>query len=76
MDLTHVRSFTDSSLLQLLEATGLVDCKVIPFRPGSLVGRIQQLVERVLHRLLFIACGRYAETVYTPVLCAVAYRPD
>lgn len=56
-DLTHVRAFTSYSLIQLLDSFGFIESRVIPLKPGSLVMALQTLVEYVIHKTLFLACG-------------------
>jgi 2-polyprenyl-3-methyl-5-hydroxy-6-metoxy-1,4-benzoquinol methylase len=75
-DLTHRRSFTTASLLQLLDAGGLERCAVIPCRAGWLGGDLRQYVERAAHALVFRLCGNARETVFTVNVGAVGYRMD
>lgn len=74
MDLTHKRIFTRTSLIQLLDAAGLEDARVLPVRAAGLGGRIRQDVEALVHRLVYRLCGRGLEQVFTSNVCAVAYR--
>jgi SAM-dependent methyltransferase len=74
MDLTHERSFTSTSLLQLLEASGLQNCRIMPIRTAHLSGRLRLLIEAVLHRTIFLICGRGMERVFTSNVCAVGFK--
>lgn len=74
MDLTHERSFTSSSLLQFLEVTGLQNCQIKPIRAAHLSGRIRLVVEQLLHKSIFLICGRGKEQVFTSNVCAVGFK--
>jgi 2-polyprenyl-3-methyl-5-hydroxy-6-metoxy-1,4-benzoquinol methylase len=76
VDLTHVRLFTKTSLLQLATVAGWTDLEVFGERPGSWVGTLRQTLENVVHQLLFWLSGRVAETPFSKNLFAVAWRPD
>jgi 2-polyprenyl-3-methyl-5-hydroxy-6-metoxy-1,4-benzoquinol methylase len=74
MDLTHERCFTRSSILQLLEAGGLKDCRIVPYRAAHMTGRVRLWIESGLHRLVFRLCGHGQETVFTNNICAIGYK--
>lgn len=74
IDLTHQRSFTSTSLLQLLQAGGLQHCRIVPIRAVHLSGKIRLIVETVLHRVIFSICGRGLERIFTSNVCAVGFR--
>lgn len=74
MDLTHERSFTSTSILQLLEAAGLEDCRIVPIQAAHLSGRIRLKAEHLLHRAIFQICGRGLERVFTSNVCAVGFK--
>lgn len=74
IDLTHQRSFTSLSLLQLLQAGGLQDCQVVPIRAVHYSGKIRLMVETVLHQMIFRICGRGLEQIFTSNVCAVGFR--
>ncbi len=74
IDLTHQRSFTSPSLLQLLQAGGLQNCRIVPIREGHYSGKIRLMAESVLHRVIFRICGRDLERVFTSNVCAVGFR--
>ncbi|MEN6532016.1 MAG: class I SAM-dependent methyltransferase [Bryobacteraceae bacterium] len=74
VDLTHRRGFTPTSLLQLLEASGLANCSVAPHRPGHPLGGLRLGLSHLLHRTLFAICGHEGTAVYTANVCAVGYR--
>lgn len=76
IDLTHQRLFTKSSLLQLLEAGGLHDCRIIPVQAQHLTGRIRLNVEYFLHKLIFLICGRGLENVFTNNICMVGFKRE
>lgn len=75
LDLTHVRCFTRTSMLALLDAAGLANCRVVPIRAGHAMGHLRQAVESLLHRLVFRLAGRPGEKVFTSNICAVGFRP-
>ena len=76
MDITHARVFTDTSLVQLLEASGMRRCRAVPVRVHGLIGATRLLVENSVHRLLFLLCGRGKPTVHTHNVSVVGYRSD
>ncbi len=76
MDLTHHRSFTAASLVQLLEAGGLTDCRAFAPRAAGFGGRLRHAVEHLLHRLVFRICGRGDERIFTYDVCAVGFRSE
>ena len=73
LDLTHVRSFTPNSLLQLLEAAGLVECAIVPYRAGHPLGSLRMGLGNLLHRLLFLLCGHQPAAAYTSNVYAIGY---
>jgi 2-polyprenyl-3-methyl-5-hydroxy-6-metoxy-1,4-benzoquinol methylase len=73
-DLTHEHSFTSTSIVQLLSAAGLVDCRVAPIQGFDFSSRLRLRLEHGLHKVLFRLCGEVSETVFTTNVCAVAYR--
>ena len=76
MDLSHERIFTDTSILQLLEAAGLQDCRAGPFRAGGAAGRVRDAVAWLLHRIIFLACGQGRERIFTNTVCAVGFKRE
>lgn len=74
MDMTHQRSFTSVSILQLLDAAALSDCRVVPIRADYVLGRLRLAVEHGLHRAVFRICGYGLERVFTNNICAVGYK--
>ena len=74
LDLTHYRSFTSPSIIQLLAAAGLSDCRIVPIRSGHLTGKVRLLLERIIHKTLFGICGRPMEDHFTSNVCAVGYK--
>jgi len=74
MDLTHKRSFTSTSLIQLIQAAGFIRCSVVPYRAGCLKGAVRLWAENLLHRVLFRICGQVHETVFTSTVCVAGRR--
>jgi len=74
MDLTHERLFTSSSLLQLLDAAGFVDCRIIPIQEAGFLRKFRLLAEHILHWSVFLICGRSTERVFSRNLSAVGFR--
>jgi 2-polyprenyl-3-methyl-5-hydroxy-6-metoxy-1,4-benzoquinol methylase len=74
IDLTHERSFTSLSLLQLLEAGGFRDCRILSFRAAHLAGRVRLGLEHLLHRLVFRLCGEGLEREFTRFLIGVGRK--
>jgi 2-polyprenyl-3-methyl-5-hydroxy-6-metoxy-1,4-benzoquinol methylase len=75
-DLTHECSFTSTSMLQLLEAAGLRDCRILPIRGIDFSSRLRLSLERWFHRVVFRLCGEALEKVFTTNVCAVGYRRE
>ncbi|TKB09914.1 class I SAM-dependent methyltransferase [Desulforhopalus sp. IMCC35007] len=73
MDLTHERSFTRTSLLQLLESGGLQELEVISEAAKHFTGTIRLFVERYFHKVLFMLCGRGLEYVFTKNVILLGY---
>jgi SAM-dependent methyltransferase len=73
-DLTHEHSYTSDSIVQLLSAAGLTDCRVAPIQGFDFSSRLRLKLEHWLHKVLFRLCGEASETVFTTNVCAVAYR--
>ena len=76
IDLTHQRSFTRTSLLQLLEAGGLQDCRAIPVQARHLTGRLRLNVEHLLHKLIFLICGSGLEYIFTSNVCMAGFKRE
>ncbi len=76
IDLTHERSFTEKSILQLLEAAGLEDARVMPVRAGSFKSGVRQQMETLLHRLVFRICGQGNASEFGLNVCAIGFRHD
>jgi 2-polyprenyl-3-methyl-5-hydroxy-6-metoxy-1,4-benzoquinol methylase len=74
MDLTHQRSFTAPSVIQLLEAAGFANCTIVPIRAAHWSGRVRLLMERILHRVVFRISGYGLERVFTNNVCAVGFN--
>lgn len=74
MDLTHERCFTSASIIQLLEIAGFENCQVIKIRAEHLTGRIRLFVEYLLHRIIFLICGRGKEAIFTYNVIAIGLR--
>ncbi|MCS6952663.1 MAG: class I SAM-dependent methyltransferase [Bryobacterales bacterium] len=75
LDLTHRRSFTQTSLTQLLEAAGFVQIGLIRHRAGSILGAVRLAAENLLHRTIYLICAHRRERVFTNSISLVAYRP-
>ncbi len=74
MDLTHQRLFTSTSLLQLLEAGGLQNCRIMPIREAYLRDRFRLAIERLLHRIIFRICGHKLEWSFSNNVCAIGFK--
>jgi 2-polyprenyl-3-methyl-5-hydroxy-6-metoxy-1,4-benzoquinol methylase len=73
VDLTHFRSFTPTSLLQLLQAAGLSACAIIPHRAGHPLGGLRIGLGNLLHRLCFFLTGHAPAAAYTSNVYAIGY---
>ncbi len=76
IDLTHDRSFTSTSLFQLLEAAGLEDCRIVRLRAKRPLARLRLGLEHLLHKGVFLVCGDVGDRTYTRDICACAFRRD
>lgn len=74
MDFTHERAFTSTSLLQLMEVGGLKNCRIVPIRSAHLIGNLRLIIEYLLHRSIFLICGRGRERCFTYNVCAVGFK--
>jgi 2-polyprenyl-3-methyl-5-hydroxy-6-metoxy-1,4-benzoquinol methylase len=74
IDLTHERSFTTSSLSQLLTAAGFKENHILPIRMAHLTGKLRMGAESILHRLVYVACGNARQRVFTSTLAAYGVR--
>ncbi len=74
IDLTHTRIFTSRSIVQLLDAGGFRDARVIPQRTASWRGRFRLGLEKLLHRVVFRITDRGTEQVFTKNLYAVGFK--
>ncbi len=75
-DLTHRRSFTGLSLLQLMEAGRMTGCRSLPVRVPHLKGKIRLWLESTLHRVLFRLSCHPPEDIFTYNVSAVGFRRD
>jgi 2-polyprenyl-3-methyl-5-hydroxy-6-metoxy-1,4-benzoquinol methylase len=73
IDLTHFRSFTTLSLLQLLEAAGLENCQIRPRRATDLPQAVRMWVEHWTHRVIYRLCGQ-SERHFAKDLMGIGYR--
>jgi 2-polyprenyl-3-methyl-5-hydroxy-6-metoxy-1,4-benzoquinol methylase len=76
IDLTHERCFTEKSILQLLDAGGLKDARVLPIRAGGFAGNARIWLERWMHRAVYRICGQGDVRQFTYNICAVGFRRD
>lgn len=75
LDLTHLRSFTRSSLLQLLDASGFVNCSALPQRGGWWGSTLRLTLEANTHHFIYHLCGRRPESIVTGNVAVVGHRP-
>ncbi len=57
IDLTHVRGFTDISLLQLLECAGFRECQIVRRKAADAPQWLRLRAENSLHRVIYRICG-------------------
>ena len=75
IDLTHQRCFTRASLLQLMAAAGFHNCGVIPVVSSHFTGKVRLGIEHVIHRALFLICGRGLEYIFTNNVICIGCAP-
>lgn len=78
IDLTHARSFTRNSALQLMRSARFENIKVFPARSTVLGSRLRLSAEALLHRVVYKVCGATAANdgfVFTSNINVVGYRP-
>ena len=73
-DLTHCRSFTYSSLYQLLLAGEFDNIAMIQYRPSSLFGYLRVAMEYFLHSILWKLVGLSKEIAFTNTIRIAAYN--
>jgi 2-polyprenyl-3-methyl-5-hydroxy-6-metoxy-1,4-benzoquinol methylase len=76
IDLTHERSFTEKSILQLLDAGGLQGSRILPIHSGTFGGRVRQWFERIMHQIIYRICGQSGLSEFSYNICAVGFRRD
>ncbi len=74
IDLTHYRSFTSKSLLQLLDAAGFDRPRIVPLREAHFRGKLRRALETMLHRALFRISLHGPEDQFSTLLCGVGFR--
>ena len=75
MDMTHKRSFTRTSLLQLMDVAGFQNCGVIPVASPHFTGKVRLGIEHAIHRALFLICGSGLEYIFTSNIICIGYAP-
>jgi len=73
-DLTHERLFTTNSLIQLFEAGGFVESRIIPQAYAHFTGKMKLALVRMLHRFVFSLCGRGYENNFDNNISIVGYK--
>lgn len=74
-DATHVRGFTEKSLVQCFKAFGFSAPVCSGTVPHSLGMKVRTHAERLLHRLVYRVCGHSDVSIFTRTISAVGYRP-
>jgi 2-polyprenyl-3-methyl-5-hydroxy-6-metoxy-1,4-benzoquinol methylase len=74
IDLTHHRIFTSVTIIQLLEAGGFRDCRIIPLQTPDFGSRLRLMVEYLLHRMIFRICGSGKERIFTGNIHALGFK--
>lgn len=74
IDFTHRRSFTSLSLIQLLETSGLSDCRIIPLRRKQLLRQLHLRAVTLFHLALFLFCGNRMERHFHRVIIGVGFN--
>ena len=74
IDLTHQRSFTSASMVQLFETAGFRKCRIVPIRSARIMSNFRLFLEHILHRIVFRVVGEGLEHVFTRNVCAVAFE--
>ncbi len=74
IDLTHYRSFTSRSMIQLLEAAGFERHELLSMQEAHLRGKLRHWIEHNYHRVLFRLSLHAPENNFTPFLCAAAFK--
>lgn len=71
VDMTHVRGFTSRSLIQLLEAAGFKDCRILEKRAVDTSQLVRMRVEEILHYIIYRICGEGSERHFAKNLIGV-----
>ena len=65
IDLTHVRGFTDFSLLQLLECVGFRECQIVRRKAADASQWLRLHFENSIHYMIYRVCGVGNEKHFT-----------
>ena len=76
LDITHMRSFTSSSIIQILELAGLRDCRCVPLRYKSLPRQLHTKALTLFHRALFLFCGNRLERNFQRFISGVGFNRE
>ncbi|MGH2414394.1 MAG: class I SAM-dependent methyltransferase, partial [Microcystaceae cyanobacterium] len=74
LDIMCARAFTSVSILQFLEVGSLQNCYILPTRSAHISGRLRLKIEELLHRVIFLICGKALERSFTSSICAVGFK--
>jgi SAM-dependent methyltransferase len=74
MDITHMRSFTSYSIIQLLETAGFKDCRCVPIRFKSLARQLHMNAVTLFHLAFFLFCGNRRERHFHRFISGVGFN--
>lgn len=76
IDITHMRSFTSYSIIQLLETAGFKDCRCIPLRSKSLSRQLHIKAVTLFHRAFYLFLGNRSERHFQRFISAVGFNRE
>lgn len=76
IDITHMRSFTSFSIIQLLETAGLKECRIVPLRCKGLARQLHMKAVTLFHRGLYLFCGNRLERHFQRFISAVGFNRE
>jgi len=73
-DATHVRGFTEKSLIQCFRAFGFSNSVCYGTVPHSLGMKLRTCTEHLLHKVVYRVCGHTDVSVFTRTITAIGYK--
>ncbi len=75
-DATHVRGFTEKSLVQCFKAFGFSESVCHGTIPHSFGMKLRMHVERLVHKIVYRICGHADVSIFTRTITVIGYKPQ